>query len=268
VPASKGANHRVDTSQPHPARMYDYYLGGRDNYEVDREAAERIIAVVPTIVTGARANRAFLRRAVRTLVREYGIRQIIDIGTGIPTSPNTHEIAHDVAPNTRVVYVDNDPIVAVHAEAWLTEVGHTAFVPGDVRKPESILEHPQVAALIDFGEPVALLLVAVMHFVTDDEDPAGIIAQLRDALPPGSFLALSHGTTRGRPESAEPVAEMIDEYRASAASLTLRSHEQILSYFNGFDLVEPGLVSAAEWRPDSGPPENWIGILSGVARKL
>jgi hypothetical protein len=262
-------NDKIDTSQPHPARMYDYYLGGRDNYEVDREAAERLIAVVPSIVTGARANRAFLRRAVRTVVAEHGIRQIIDVGTGIPTSPNTHEIAHAIAPETRVVYVDNDPLVGAHADARLSDAGHTAFVLADARRPEEILQHPYVAGLIDFGQPVALLLVALLHFIADEDDPAGIISRLSESLPSGSFLVLTHGTSdRLTAEAVHPLTEIIDAYRASTAALSLRSYADVLGFFDGFDLIEPGLVTAAEWRPDpDGPEPAWMGMYSGVARK-
>ena len=164
--------------------MYDYYLGGWDNYEVDRVAAERVIEVHPQVRLSARANRAFMRRAVRELV-DGGIRQIIDIGTGIPTSPNTHEVARETAPDTRVVYVDNDPIVATHAGARLTNTERTGFVLGDVRDPKALLDHPTVRELIDFDRPVALLLVAVLHFIRDDEDPAGIVARPRRRAPRG-----------------------------------------------------------------------------------
>ena len=266
---SDGAIRHVDTSHPHPARMYDYYLGGRDNYEVDREAAERVISVMPSILMGARANRSFLHRAVRTLVTEHGVRQFIDIGTGIPTSPNTHEVAQAAAPGTRVVYVDNDPIVGAHAEALLTEVGHTAFVLGDVRDPATILDHPYVASLIDFDQPVGLLLVALMHFVSDSNDPAGIIARLRDALPDGSYMVLTHGTAdRATGDFLAPLNEMIDAYQGSTAALALRPYDEVLRFFDGFDLLEPGMTTVAEWRPDPGSPEpRWMGIYSGVARK-
>ena len=260
---------QIDTSVAHPARMYDYYLGGRDNYEVDREAAERIISVLPSIVAGARANRAFLKRAVRTLVAEHGIRQIIDIGTGIPTSPNTHEIAQAIAPETRVVYVDNDPIVRAHAEALLTEVGHTAFVLGDVRDPESFLDTPQVASLIDFNQPVALLLVALMHFVPDQDDPAGVVARLRDALPDGSYLVLTHATRdRATSENIEAIGEFLEVYQQSSAPVTMRSRARVLEFFDGFELIDPGLSTVGEWRlgPDDPKPE-WLGIYCGVARK-
>ncbi|HEV3171567.1 MAG TPA: SAM-dependent methyltransferase [Actinocrinis sp.] len=262
-------NAQVDTRQAHPARMYDYYLGGRDNYEVDREAAERIITVVPEIVAGARANRAFLQRAVRTLVAEHGIRQIIDVGTGIPTSPNTHEVAQAIAPQTRVVYVDNDPIVRAHAEALLTEVGHTAFVLGDVREPESFLEQQQVVSMIDFSQPVALLLVALMHFVPDHEDPAAIVARLRDALPDGSYLVLTHATMdRATADTIAPIDELLEVYAQSSAALTMRSRARVLEFFEGFDLLEPGLSTVGEWRlgPEDPPPQ-WLGIYCGVGRK-
>jgi S-adenosyl methyltransferase len=267
--ASDELNEQVDTRQAHPARMYDYFLGGRDNYEVDREAAERIITVLPDIVTGARANRAFLQRAVRTLVAEHGIRQIIDVGTGIPTSPNTHQVAQAIAPQTRVVYVDNDPIVRAHAEALLTEAGHTAFVLGDVREPESFLEQQQVAGLIDFGQPVALLLVALMHFVPDEQDPAGVVHRLRDALPDGSYLVLTHATMdRATSEVLAPIEELIDVYAQSSAAVTLRRRSRVLEFFDGFDLLEPGLSTVGEWRLGPEDPEpRWLGIYCGVARK-
>ncbi|HZU56425.1 MAG TPA: SAM-dependent methyltransferase [Actinocrinis sp.] len=260
---------QIDTSVAHPARMYDYYLGGRDNYEVDREAAQRIISALPSIVAGARANRAFLHRAVRTLVAEHGVRQIIDIGTGIPTSPNTHEIAQSVDPAARVVYVDNDPIVAVHAQARLTGVGNTAFIPGDARRLDEILERAREHGQIDFGQPIGVLLVALLHFVSDAEDPAGLVARLYHALPAGSYLVISHATRdRETAENFEPLAELLDVYRHATASLTLRTHAQVLGFFEGFDLLEPGLVSVSSWRPapDSTEPP-WIGIYGGVGRK-
>jgi len=261
---------QIDTSVAHPARMYDYYLGGRDNYEVDRDAAERIISALPSIVDGARANRAFLHRAVHTLVTEHGIRQILDIGTGIPTSPNTHEVAQSVEPTTRVVYVDNDPIVAVHAQARLTSVGHTAFIPGDVRQLDEILTRVDEDGLIDFSEPVGVLMLALLHFLNDQEDPAAVVGRLRDALPAGSYLVISHGTRdRATMESFEPLAELMDVYRHATAALNLRTYQQVLSFFEGFELLDPGLVSVSAWRPAPGSTEPpWIGIYGGLGRKL
>lgn len=257
----------IDTSRPHPARMYDYYLGGWDNYEVDREAAQRVLDVAPDVVVGARSNRAFLQRAVRFLV-ESGIRQIIDIGTGIPTSPNTHEIAHSVSPDVRIAYIDNDPIVATHAGARLIGTGNTGFFLGDMRQPRTILEHPTISELIDFDEPVALLLVSVLHFVKDTEDPVGMLDTLRDALPPGSHLVLSHATGDFHSERAPQVAEV---YKKATASLTPRTHAQVLEFFKGYDLLEPGLVQVPLWHPEGPEPDPAevarVGVYGGVARK-
>ena len=256
----------IDTSRPHPARMYDYYLGGRDNYEVDREAAERVLDALPEMRPAARANRHFLRRSVRFLT-ESGIRQIIDIGTGIPTSPNTHEIAHAVSPDVRVAYIDNDPIVATHAGARLTGAGNTGFFLGDLRRPRTILEHPTIGGLIDFDQPVAVLLVAVLHFVADSEDPAGIVATLRDALPKGSHLVISHATSEVYPSSMPEVNRV---YEKATATLNTRSHDEVLALFDGFELLEPGLVDAMLWRPDeesADPSIERSGLHSGVARK-
>ncbi|MFE1175728.1 SAM-dependent methyltransferase [Streptomyces sp. NPDC058773] len=266
----------IDTSRPHPARMYDYYLGGWDNYEVDRVAAERVIEVHPQVRLSARANRAFLRRAVRALAAD-GIHQIIDIGTGIPTSPNTHEVAREVAPGTRVVYVDNDPIVATHAGARLTNTEHTGFVLGDVRDPKALLDHPTVRELIDFDRPVALLLVAVLHFIREDEDPAGLIATLAEALPAGSHLVLTHAT--GEPYEAYAAGRtderardgVVNVYKSATASLNLRPKAGIEPLFGPFALLEPGVVRVPLWRPDGPVPgaeelNNTI-FYGGVGRK-
>ncbi|WP_327153836.1 SAM-dependent methyltransferase [Streptomyces tubercidicus] len=266
----------IDTSRPHPARMYDYYLGGWDNYEVDRVAAERVIEVHPQVRLSARANRAFMRRAVRELVTG-GIRQIIDIGTGIPTSPNTHEVAREAAPDTRVVYVDNDPIVATHAGARLTNTDRTGFVLGDVRDPKALLDHPTVRELIDFDQPVALLLVAVLHFVRDDEDPAALIATLADALPVGSHLVLTHAT--GEPYAAYPAGRtderardgVVNVYKSATATLNLRTKTEIEPLFGPFAPLEPGVVRVPLWRPDGPVPDpeelNNTIFYGGVGRK-
>ncbi|MEU5211077.1 SAM-dependent methyltransferase [Streptomyces sp. NPDC020742] len=259
-PAHSGfAAEEIDTSRPHPARMYDYYLGGWDNYEVDRVAAERVIEVHPQVRLSARANRAFLRRAVRDLVGG-GIRQLVDVGTGIPTSPNTHEVAHETAPDTRVVYIDNDPIVATHAGARLANTPHTGFVLGDVRDPGAILDHPTVRELIDFDRPVALLMVAVLHFIRDDEDPAGLIAAFAERLPAGSHLVLSHATDEpyeayeaGRTDEVAR-AGVEDVYKSATASLHLRSKARIEPLFGPFTLLDPGVVRVPLWRPDGEVP--------------
>ncbi|MEU9504144.1 SAM-dependent methyltransferase [Streptomyces sp. NPDC048196] len=266
----------IDTSRPHPARMYDYYLGGWDNYEVDRVAAERVIEVHPQVRLSARANRAFLRRAVRTVV-DAGVRQLIDLGTGIPTSPNTHEVAREAAPDCRVVYVDNDPIVATHAGARLTNAARTGFVLGDVRDPKAVLDHPVVRELIDFDEPVALLLVAVLHFLRDAEDPAGVIATLAEALPAGSHLVLTHATDEpyegypgGRTDEVAR-AGVEDVYKSATASLNLRSKAGIEPLFGPFTLLDPGVVRVPLWRPDGPVPDaeelNNTVFYGGVGRK-
>jgi hypothetical protein len=259
----------IDTSKPHPARMYNAYLGGNDNYPADREAVRQILRDFPEVPAMALANRAFLGRAVRFLAAEAGIRQFIDIGTGIPSAGNVHEVAGRAAPDTRVVYVDNDPIVHVHANALLTGGGATGIVLADLRDPAAILAHPALLELIDFTKPVALLLVAILHFIRDEEDPAGIVATLRDSLPAGSYLALSHGTLDFHP--ATHADQAAAGYKSATAPLVLRGREQVSSFFDGFDLVEPGLVQAPLWRPEGKRPRprdlEKIGIYAGVGRK-
>jgi hypothetical protein len=246
------APEEIDTTTPHPARMYDYYLGGKDNYEADRRAAQRLVDAVPDVVPTALENRGFMRRAVRH-VAEQGIRQFIDIGTGIPTSPNTHEIAQGIAPGTRVAYVDNDPIVSTHAGAKLAVSRDTGFVRADVRDPRSVLDHPVVRELVDFGRPVALMLVAVLHFVRDDEDPYGIVATLRDALAPGSFLVLSHVSADFH--GGSPLPEVQEAYRRATATMNERRKDGIERFFEGFSMVEPGLVQVPLWKPDGPLPD-------------
>jgi len=259
----------IDTSKPHPARMYNAYLGGNDNYPADRAAVRQIMRVFPEVRAMALANRAFMQRAVRFLAAEAGIRQFIDIGTGIPSAGNVHEVAGRAAPDARVVYVDNDPIVHVHANALLTGSGTTGIVLADLRDPAGILAHPSLSELIDFTRPVALLLVAILHFVKNEEDPAGIVASLRDALPDGSYLVLSHGTQDFHPPGGADTAAA--GYKTATAPLVLRTHEQVSAFFDGFDLLEPGLVQAPLWRPDSRRPRpkelEKIGIYAGVGRK-
>ena len=263
------AASEIDTSKPHPARMYNAYLGGRDNYPVDRQAVRQILRDFPEVRAISQSNRAFLQRAVRFLAAEAGIRQFLDIGTGIPSAGNVHEVAGQAAPDARVAYVDNDPIVHVHASALLTGTGTTTIVLADLRDPQAILAHPQLRALIDFTQPVALLLVAILHFITDGDNPAGIVAALRDALAPGSYMALSHGTQDFHAPGGADLAA--DAYQNATAPLVLRSHEQVSAFFDGVDLVEPGLVQAPPWRPDGRRPRPRdlakIGIYAGVGRK-
>ncbi|MDT0468205.1 SAM-dependent methyltransferase [Streptomyces gibsoniae] len=253
----------IDTSRPHPARIYDYLLGGKDNYEVDQRAGDELAAAAPEVRIGLQANRAFLRRAVRHVVGN-GVRQLLDVGTGLPTSPNVHEIAHEAAPDVRVAYVDNDPIVKAHADALLSRSGATSIVLADLRDPGAIVDHPDVRRVIDFDEPVALLLVAVLHFLTDAENPGRVVATLRDVLPAGSFLVLSHAT-----DDFADRSEAQAVYNKATATLNLRSHAEVERFFDGFELVEPGLAQVPFWRPDTPPPvrSDEIGFYGGVARK-
>ena len=257
----------LDVTKPSVARMYDYYLGGKDNFAVDRKAAEDAIVAAPVAGVMAVENRAFLGRAVRTLARA-GIRQFIDLGTGLPTMGNVHEVAHQVAPVARVVYVDYDPVVLVHARALLTEAGHTTIIRADMRDPASILRHPSLRGLIDLDEPVAVLMVAVLHFVTADEDPYDLVARFRDAMAPGSYLVISHASGDTSPDAAR----LVEAYRAARASapVVLRTRAEITRLFDGFELIEPGLVHLPQWRPEDpdkvrDPERMWI--LCGVGRK-
>jgi S-adenosyl methyltransferase len=262
------AASEIDTTKPHPARMYDAYLGGKDNYAADREAVRQILRIWPEVRSIAQTNRAFMHRAVRFLAGEAGVRQFVDIGTGIPSAGNVHEVAGQVAPGARVAYIDNDPIVHVRANALLTGSGTTGIVLADLRDPGGILGSPKLRELIDFTQPVALLLVAVVHFLTEAEAPARIVAVLRDALPPGSYLVLSHGTADFHPPGV--AGQAAAGYEHATAPLVLRSFEQVSAFFDGFDLVEPGLVQASLWRPEGRPPRPKdlarIGIYAGVGQ--
>ncbi|WP_055480571.1 SAM-dependent methyltransferase [Sphaerimonospora mesophila] len=264
------APRKLDTTVPHPARIYDYWLGGKDNFEADRKVAEAVINVSPGVVEGVRDNRAFLGRAVRFLA-EQGIDQFLDIGTGIPTQGNTHEVAQAVNPAARIVYVDNDPIVMNHARALLrgTREGRTAYVEADLREPDSILKHPDTLATLDFGRPIAVVIVGTLMFIRDEEDPFGIVRRYTDASVPGSYLAISHVTGDFAPESLEAFAAA---YNTGPVPLTLRTGAEISRFFDGFELVEPGLVAVGEWRsdPDEDPflANRVHGGYGAVGRKL
>jgi hypothetical protein len=255
-----------DITRPHPARMYDYYLGGKNHWQADRDAAEKILAVAPEVRDIARANRAFLHRAVRYLVRDTGITQFLDIGTGIPTSPNVHETAAGYVTTARVVYADNDPVIHAHANALLTGTGTTRIVLADLRDPDQVIAGAR--DFLDFTRPVALLLVAILHFIPDAEDPAGIIAAYRDALPAGSFLVLSHGTTDFHP--AEVTGTATSAYDSASAPLVLRPKAAIEAFLDGFTAELPGLVQAPLWHPDTKPKPKDLkktGIYAVVAAK-
>jgi S-adenosyl methyltransferase len=236
----------VDVTRPSIARIYDYLLYGKDNFAVDRAAAEKLMESRLDPRRLSLANRAFLRRAVGFLARQ-GIAQYLDLGSGLPTSPSVHEVARDTIPNARVVYVDHDPIVVAHTDALLTTRDGVITIRGDIRDPDSILAHEALAGCLDFSQPVAMLLLSVLHFISHDEDAPGIIAKFRERLAPGSCLAISVGTSDG----ADPnmLAEATQTYAGARMPFTLRSRAQILDLFDGFDLVEPGLVSLPEWRP-------------------
>jgi hypothetical protein len=264
---------KINTGVPNPARIYDYLLGGKDNFPADREVADQILAIAPVARDVVEDNRAFLRRAVRHLAGQAGIRQFIDLGSGLPTQGNVHEIAQATAPDARVVYVDNDAMVVTHSRALLAG-DNTVAIQADLREPEAILEHPEVRELIDFGQPVALLLMAILHFLPDDQDPFGIVARFRDALPAGSYLAISHGT-RDVPErpdmSPEAMAEMgakVEQlYQLTTASLVTRTRAQVERFFDGFELLDPGVVEIQLWRPDDGRSLLPGGFYGGVGRR-
>jgi hypothetical protein len=234
---------------PSPARIYDYLLGGKDNYPADRQAGDEIIARLPNSRQAVRWNRTFLRRAVRFLVNEAGIRQLIDIGTGLPTAGNVHEIAQQGGLPVRVVYVDNDPVVLAHGRNMLHGVPNTVILEHDLRAPGEILADPELRRLIDFSRPVGILLVAIFHFISDDDDPAGIISELLAPFPAESCLVLSHVTQDGTPAVGDTVRNVYDEATAQAF---VRSHDEVLSLVRGLDLVEPGLVWLPQWRPEPG----------------
>ena len=261
------APHMIDTSSAHPARMYDYYLGGKDNYQVDRDAAEEVMAIMPQTRMAARANRDFLGRVVRHLTK-LGVRQFLDIGTGIPGPGNTGEVAHTLAPDARVVYVDNDPIVLAHAEALLAKAdrARTTVISGDLRDPRAILGDPRVTSVLDFNEPIAVLLIAVLHFVREDENPYGVVRHLMDAAPPGGYLALSHATADFDPASAR---EGVLAYTRAGARFVPRTRSQFAAFFDGMELLEPGIVQVPYWRPDGELPPEAASVWSygGVGRK-
>ena len=256
----------INTSVAHPARVYDYWLGGKDNFAADREAAERVLAVTPGLRWRVQANRRFLARAVRYLAGEAGIRQFLDIGTGIPSANNTHQVAQEAIPGARIVYVDNDPIVLSHARALLTSGPHgaTQYVHGDAREPGPIIE--SAAETLDFSKPVALMLIGVLHLIQDSEDPWGLVAWLMAQLPAGSYLAISHPAIDIAPGQAE--AQRRYNERVSTPQ-TLRGHDQVARFFEGLELVEPGLVYVHAWRPGEfdTAPEGATSAWGGVARK-
>jgi len=256
----------IDTSVAHIARVYDYWLGGKDNFAPDRAAAEAAMREDPNVVEGVRGNRAFLARAVRYLVGQAGIRQFLDIGTGIPAADNTHEVAQDMAPGSRVVYVDNDPIVLAHARALLTSTpeGATAYLDQDLRNVAEIVR--DAGATLDFSQPVAVMLIGILHCIPDEDDPAGIVKRLMDAVPAGSYLAISHPANDINDPGVRKLASRLNELMP--AKLRFRSRAEVAALFDGLELVEPGLVRVPQWRPARDTDlANPAALWGGVARK-
>jgi hypothetical protein len=264
VPERAGEPPSYDTGIAHPARVYDYWLGGKDNYAADREAAAQMVEALPNILQGVQANRAFLSRAVEYLAGEAGIRQFLDIGTGLPTNENTHEVAQRIAPESRVVYVDNDPIVLAHGRALLDSApeGATAYIEADARDTGTILR--EAAATLDFTRPVAIMALLVLQYVPDADDPHGVASRLLDAVPSGSYLTISDTTTDiDTDRLAEGTARL--NARLGPAQSTPRPRAQIERYFDGLELVDPGLVSMPQWRDPANPLV--IPVYAGMGRK-
>ncbi len=254
---------KIDTSVPHSARIWDYWLGGKDNYPVDEQAGDAYTAVFPGIVTIARSSRAFLRRNITYLVAEAGIRQFLDIGTGLPTADNTHEVAQRIAPETRIVYVDNDPMVLAHARALLysTPEGATAYIDANVLDPDTVLA--AAAKTLDLDRPVALILSNILGHIPDYDQARAVVARLMDALPSGSYLSVNDGS-RGVDPEFERAQDGYNE--SGAAPYILRTVDRITAFFDGLELVEPGVVSVPLWRPEADSPKE-IGEHGGLARK-
>ncbi|MEV6987319.1 SAM-dependent methyltransferase [Sphaerisporangium sp. NPDC051017] len=234
----------IDTATPHVARMYDYYLGGKDNYAVDREAADAVIAKFPEARQLALTNRDFLRRAVEFLAGEMGIRQFLDLGSGFPTQENVHQVAQRVNPAARVAYVDLEEVVLVHGRALLATDERTIMVEGDIRDPQAILSDPDLRAHLSFDEPIAVLLIFVLHFIQDEERPREIVRALMEQLPPGSCLVVSHATPR------DDLVQGVEAYDKASSQVALRTEPEILAFFDGLELVDPGLVPLVLWRPE------------------
>jgi S-adenosyl methyltransferase len=261
---------RLRTDVAHGARIYDYILGGKDNFAVDREAAENSLQIWPALTAHMHANRSFMHRVGRFLAAECGIRQFLDIGTGLPTTPNLHEVVQAVDPAARVVYTDNDPLVLAHARALMlgTKEGRTAYVEADMRDPRTIISAPEFRATLDLNQPVGLLLIAIVHFIEDDAEALRVVRQVLDVLPAGSYLAMSIATDEFDPI---PLAQVQREYNRLGETLVFRDRDRATAFFDGLELVEPGLVQVHKWRPDGSEPsgieDKDIAMYGAVARK-
>ncbi|MFI6348521.1 SAM-dependent methyltransferase [Streptomyces sp. NPDC050560] len=254
----------IDISVPSPSRVYDYYLGGSHNFEVDREAARRAMGFLPGLPKITQANRAFMRRAVRYAVSE-GVTRFLDVGSGIPAFGNVHEVARQTAPEARVVYVDHDPVAVAHGRAVIGDDRDTAFVAGDLRSPAALLGTEEVRSLIELNLPIALLTVAVLHFVEESDDPYAAMAELRAAMAPGSLLILTHASYEGIPVPPEQAGGALDVYESIRSPLMMRSRDEIARFFEGYDMVDPGLVPMPNWRPDTPPEDEDPFAFSGLA---
>jgi O-methyltransferase involved in polyketide biosynthesis len=257
----------IDPEVPHTARIWNYWLGGKDHFAADRTIGDQVQRFLPDIVTSARADRKFLHRAVRHLVDDAGIRQFLDVGTGLPTADNTHEVAQKLAPETRIVYTDNDPLVLTHARALLTSTpeGATDYIDADARDTKLILD--AAAATLDFDQPIAVMLLGILNFIGDDDQALAVVRELMAAVPSGSYLAIAHPTTEIRPEESAAAAKQWNE--TATPPITLRSKAQLLTYFDGLELLEPGVVTCTKWRPDPDDPtaDTDVYQFCGVAQK-
>jgi SAM-dependent methyltransferase len=261
----EGRKQEFDPTVPNVARVYDYMLGGKDNFQADRDLAAQLVANAPTSAWIARQNREFLARAVRYCA-EHGIRQFLDLGSGLPTMDNVHEVAFRTSTDARVVYVDNDPIAVTYARALLAKSPGVVAIEADLRRPDEVLELAQSAGQLDLSQPVAVLIVAILHFIADSENPAQLLRTLIAAMAPGSYLVLSHATHEAQPEEADRAKAI---YQRASSPLVTRTHEEIMSLFAGLPLVDPGLVYTVQWRPGHPPPDppEAAGLYAGVAYK-
>jgi hypothetical protein len=260
--------HELDTSVPHPARRYNYWLGGKDNFAADRESAEQILKIYPHARTAAAENRYFLQRVVRYLAADAGVRQFLDIGTGLPTAANTHEVAQTITPAARIVYVDNDPLVLAHARALLTSSpqGRTAYLHQDLRNPQAILADPQLRETLDLTEPVGLLLIAVLHFLPDTGHARAAVKTLVEALPAGSYLAISHATY----DTVDPDTAAKAQRQLAGEPFATRTQTEVTGFFGGLELIEPGVVMVSDWRrdpTDPPPAAEQVSIYGALGRK-
>lgn len=268
-PMTEQAPDGMDTATPNVARIYDFLLGGKDNFAADRAAAKQLVAAVPDIAAIAQDQRAFIARAVRYLAAEEGIRQFLDLGSGLPTRSNVHQVAQAITPDAHVVYVDYDPVVALHGQALLASGDRVAMVHADLTRPDVVLSQPDVLRVLDLSQPLAVISTGTLYFISDEQDPHAIIAEYRDHMAPGSFLAISHAPSNDPGEDSEAWDNATDVYRQASSQIHFRSLAEIQRFFDGFELVDPGVVWMAGWRPDpdTKPFARLRAMRAGVGRK-